>query len=473
MNILKEFKALPSIFVFAVLCFGCNNHLLNHDPELGLDQDLLIQDEKGAQTALNGLYSLLKDENYYGGVFPMMSDLSSDISQSVGTFDEYLAMDMYKIAPTLVRGVGDLWVAVYRVINQANFIIEKAPEVEDIDPDTLDQILGEAYFIRGLAYFDLTRSFGGVEGVYGSLGVPIVLKPTLSSEDIDTPSRSSINESYRQVEDDLLQAESLLNSPNDPERVSKAAAQALLSRLYMYYKMDFDLVDTYATDVIEDYDYQLNTNYEAIFKDGGTSETIFELFSSTDEQSQFFYYYAPASVGGRNEFKLHDRLVDFLQSRPGDVRANLVQFSDDAGAYWPIKYAKSNQSDNVQMLRIAEMYLNRAEARVRKDSPDLPGALSDLNRIRNRAGLSDTTGVGVDSSEKILEAIEKERMAEFFEEGHRWFNLLRTGRAMTVLQDIKRTTGPAASMDDPYEQVWPIPSTDRLNNSNLEQNPGY
>src|SRR5699024_4871284 len=113
------------------------------------------------------------------------------------------------IAPTLVRGVGDLWVAVYRVINQANFIIEKAPEVEDIDPDTLDQILGEAYFIRGLAYFDLTRSFGGVEGVYGSLGVPIVLKPTLSSEDIDTPSRSSINESYRQVEDDLLQAKSL------------------------------------------------------------------------------------------------------------------------------------------------------------------------------------------------------------------------------------------------------------------------
>lgn len=471
MNISIKLRFL--LIIFIMVCLSCTNDLLNQDPEMGVDDASLIQDQRGAEVALNGLYSLMKDSNYYGGLFLMMSDLSSDISQSVGTFDAYLAIDTYQIAPTLAMGVGNLWNSVYRVINQANFIIQHTSELQDIDSDVKNQILGEAHFIRALAYFDLTRSFGGVEGVYGTLGIPIVLEPTISIDDISFPFRSSIAESYRQVESDLLEAQQLLGSSGTSIRVSKAAAEALLSRLYLYYKQDYNLVEAYATTVIDDYTYNLYDNYIQIFSEGGTNETILELYSSTDEPSQFFYYYAPASRGGRNEFKLHDGFVNFLQSRPGDIRIESVAYSNDAGTYWPIKYAKSDQSDNVQILRLAEMYLNRAEARVQKDSPDLSGALGDLNKVRNRAGLADTTGTGVNSPDKIMKAIEIERMAEFFEEGHRWFDLIRTDRALSVLQNVVRHNGSEASLNDGFRQVWPIPTIERSNNENLEQNVGY
>src|SRR5699024_1749305 len=101
------------------------------------------------------------------------------------------------------------------------------------------------------------------------------------------------------------------------------------------------------------------------------------------------------------------------------------------------------------------------------------GALSDLNAIRNRAGLPDTAGTGVDSRTEILDAIALERSVEFFEEGHRWFNLVRTGNALSALTGIDRKNSGPVSLTDAGRQVWPIPHREIDANKNIEQNPAY
>ena len=170
---------------------------------------------------------------------------------------------------------------------------------------------------------------------------------------------------------------------------------------------------------------------------------------------------------------MHDAYAEMVMSRPNDERGDLIAFDGNVGVYYPTKYQKSGADDNIQILRLAEMYLNRAEARARQETPDVPGALSDLNEIRNRAGLQDTTGAGVDDPDEVLQAIEKERGIEFIIEGHRWYDLVRTGRAMDVLTNIDRTNSDPVSLDDPGRMVFPIPSRDIDANENLDQNEAY
>jgi hypothetical protein len=166
-------------------------------------------------------------------------------------------------------------------------------------------------------------------------------------------------------------------------------------------------------------------------------------------------------------------MVALATSRANDERGDLIGFDGNVGAYYPTKYAKSGGDDNIQVIRLAEMYLNRAEARVRKTPSDIPGALADLNEIRNRAGLADTTGTGVDTEAEVLEAIELERGIEFIMEGHRWFNLIRTGEALNTLSGIDRLNGDPVSLTDAGRQVFPIPSRDMDSNENMVQNSAY
>ncbi|HEX6983055.1 MAG TPA: RagB/SusD family nutrient uptake outer membrane protein [Balneolaceae bacterium] len=467
MNLKNSLLVISVASFFAISC-----NVLSQEPKSAVSSDHVIYNERTSQIALNGLYSQLQNGNYYGGNLLVLGDVSSDISQSVGTWDFYRAMDTYTTNVGNLE-VEDFWEQAYATINQANNIIAKVPPLDNVSQETKDQILGEAYFIRALAYFDLNRAFGGVEGVYGSMGVPLVLQPTNTITENSFPSRPSINKTYAQVESDLKQAIELLSGSSTPTRASEAAAKALLSRLFLYYQQDYGLVEKYATEVITAYDYQLLEDYASIFISEETAGSIFELSFTASDQSDIRFWYFPPSLGGRADIALHQSFVNLLQSRVNDERAKLIAFDDGVGVYYPTKYQKVSGKDNVIILRLAEMYLNRAEARTRKESPDLNGALSDLNIIRNRAGLADTTGAGVDTAREILDAIALERSIEFFEEGHRWFNLVRTERAMTVLNGIDRKNSGPVSLNEAGRQVWPIPQREIDANKNIEQNEAY
>lgn len=456
------------LFLF-VLVTSCD--VLNQQPETAISEENAIRDQKSAEAALNGLYSQLQSGDYYADNIQIISSVSSDISQSVGTWDFYREMDTYVTVPGNLEN-RNLWTAAYETINHANNIIQDVPDLEETPQEVKDRILGEAYFIRALAYFDLTRTFGGVPGEAGTMGVPIVTEPSREITENSYPSRASIEESYNQVRNDLEEAEQLLSGFSNPNFASEAAAKALLSRLHLYIK-NYDLAEQYATEVIDNYSFSLVENFQDIFLEENTSEAIFELAFNTTDGSSIRGWYFPSSEGGRGDIALHDAYAEMVISRSNDERGDLIAFDDNVGVYYPTKYQKSGDDDNIQILRLSEMYLNRAEARAQQSPANETGALNDLNEIRNRAGLQDTAGTGVDSPDEILRAIEKERGIEFIQESQRWYDLVRTGRAMDVLTNIDRTNGEPVSLSDPGRMVFPIPSRDIDANENLEQNEAY
>ncbi|SMO44564.1 RagB/SusD family nutrient uptake outer membrane protein [Gracilimonas mengyeensis] len=464
---MKHFKKYLLIALLAAV--GCD--VLDQEPQTAISDEIAIRDQKSAEAALNGLYSQLQSTDYYGSNLFIMSDVTSDISQSIGTWDFYREMDTYVTSAGNLEN-RNLWSQAYTTINHANNIIEAMPGLDDIPQATKDQLLGEAYFIRGLAYFDLTRTFGGVEGVYGEIGVPLVTTPARQIDESSFPSRASISDSYALVRSDLEQAEGLLSGFSTPSRVSEAAVKALLSRLALY-TGDYSAAESYASEVINDYNFDLVDEYASIFRDENTSEAIFELAYNTTDGNDIRFWYFPSSAGGRGDIALHTDFAEMVMSRSNDVRGNLIGFDDNVGAYYPSKYAKAGGDDNIQVLRLAEMYLNRAEARTLKATPDFAGALSDLNEIRNRAGLADTLGAGVSTADQIMGAIEHERGIEFMMEGHRWFNLIRTGVALSELTGVDRINSDPVSLTNAGRQVFPIPSRDIDANENLVQNEAY
>lgn len=466
---MKNFRNYLIItLVFAV---GCD--VLDQEPQTAISDEIAIRDQKSAEAALNGLYSQLQSTDYYGSNLQISGDVSADISESIGTWDFYREMDTYVISAGNLE-VRNLWEQMYSTVNHANNIIADVPNVDDIPQTVQDQILGEAYFIRALAFFDLTRTFGGVEGVYGDQGIPIITAPSRQIDENSFPSRASISDSYQQVRDDLERAENLLATAgfSTPNRVSGAAVKALFSRLALYTE-DFEGAESYATEVIEDYSFSLVDNFANIFANENTDEAIFELTYTNTDGNDIRFWYFPSSRGGRGDIALHAEFVDRVLARPDDERGELIGFDANVGAYYSTKYAKAGGDDNIQILRLAEMYLNRAEARTRKSTPDFTGALNDLNEVRNRAGLADTTGAGVNSATDIMDAIEHERGIEFFQEGHRWFNLLRTGKGLSTLTNVDRLNGDPVSLVDAGRQLFPIPSRDVDANENIVQNSAY
>lgn len=454
-------------FILAGILFfvtGCD--ILNQKPQTAIASEDAIINKKSADAALNGLYSELQSGDYYGSEIQIISGVTSDNSQSVGTWDFYREMDTYVTNPGNLEN-RNFWAQAYATINHANNIIAKVPDLDNVSQADKDRIMGQAYFIRGLAYFDLTKTFGGIPGVYGTKGVPIVTKP---SKEVTYPSRSSLKDSYNQVESDLKEAESRLDGFNDPTRASEAAAKALLSRLYLSLR-DYSNAEKYASEVINNYSFKLVEDFASIFIDEKTSSAIFELAFNSSDQEGLRNWWFPSSRGGRGDIALHRSFAKMVLSRPNDERGNLIGYDKNVGVYYPEKYQKASNGDNFQILRLAEMYLNRAEARAQQN--DLNGALDDLNKIRNRAGLQDTTGTGVSNKDEVLGAIYHEENVEFFEEGHRWYDLLRTGRAMKVLQNIDRKNGEPVSLTDKGRRVFPIPAHDIDANDNIEQNDAY
>lgn len=457
------------LFIVLIAAVGCD--VLNQDPQTAISEEIAIRDQKSAEAALNGLYSQLQSGDYYGSNLQIISEVSSDISQSVGTWDFYREMDTYVTSAGNLEN-RNLWSQAYSTVNHANNLIADVPNLDNASQEIKDQILGEAYFIRALAFFDLSRTFGGVPGVAGSMGVPLVTQPSREINEESFPSRAGLEASYAQVESDLQEAEARLSGFTSADHSTEAAAKALFSRLYLYLQ-DYEQAEQYATEVINNYDFSLVNNFADIFVNENTSEAIFELAFNTTDGNDIRFWHFPSSGGGRGDIALHDDYAEMVMSRSADTRGELIGFDDNVGVYYPTKYQKSGGDDNIQILRLAEMYLNRAEARARMSTPDLSGALADLNEIRNRAGLADTTGTGVDTAEEVLEAIEHERAIEFMEEGHRWFDLVRTGRSMTLLNGIDRTNGDPVSLTDARRMIFPIPSRDIDANDNLEQNEAY
>lgn len=434
---------LPALALAALA--GCDP-TLTVQPTGEVEESQAIVDAVSARAALGGAYDALTSGSYYGGDFVLFNDVLTDNSYHSGTYDEYADADENTLRADngVIEGV---WDAAYVGIGRFNLLLDRLPGVEGLSDAARDDMLGQVHFLRALAYHDLVRSFGDV---------PLRLEPTTSLEDAASVTRAPAAQVYAQINADLDEAEARIDDVNEPGRAGLGAVHALRARVKLY-QGEWAAAEAAAQAVL-DMGYELAPSYGSLFApaDGPTSEDIFRLTFTPQEYQLVGYYYQP---DGRFEVAPTDEVAGFFE--PGDVRgAWSVAYEEDDEYYWGDKWKTTEGGEDFHVLRLGEVLLVKAEAHARQN--ELPQAVAEYNELRVRAGLEPhVLGVDVTTQEQVLAAIERERRAELVFEGHRWPDLVRTGRAPAVL-------GIAETMT-----LWPIPKGERDVAPGLTQNPGY
>jgi starch-binding outer membrane protein, SusD/RagB family len=433
--------ALYALFILSSL--SCHK-FLDVLPTNAVSDTQAITDSASATNAVRGAYRALAAGGYYGATYQfdvLLSGAALNYTQSG-------ASQLQFIYHTLTADNNDLetiWAAEYAAVNDANFVIEKVPGIvaPTLSQSYRNQLLGEAHFIRALAYFDLGRAFGGVQ---------LFLTPTTQVADKLGKTRNTQAETYAQVLNDLDAADSLLPAKSAVrDRATQNTAVALRARLNLYLQQWPQAEADAGTLIADSADYKLVTPYSNFFNNTNTTESVFELSYSLAYPNPM---YGNWKAGGN--YTPIDSVVNLLQNPAiGGSRSSLLLTSGTRilGNLYPL----SSGTNPVYVIRIAELWLIRAEARAQQGN--LPGALSDLNAIRTRAGLPNSTAA---TQPEILLAIENERRVEFALEPHRWFDLVRTGRAGAVL-----------NVTDPNHYLFPVPTPELQADPSLTQNPGY
>jgi tetratricopeptide (TPR) repeat protein len=448
---MKNLKYLILTISSFLLFTSCDREL-DIDSEQGISTETAISTPEGIQQILIGAYKNTGDGDLFGGDVQIYGDLLADDGYLYwwGTYAELGHIYEKSIISDNVY-VRDTWARAYKVINATNVVLENLSVVKD--EDDKKRIEGEAKFLRALNYFELVRFFGkqyeaGKNNT--QLGVPIVLKTTSDFNGDLSVARNSVEEVYTQVVKDLKEA--ITNLPSENSYYADTySAQALLSRVYLQ-KGDYTNARDLANDVIENSGKSLMPNYKDAFN---TSENISEdLFAmqvtSQSGENDLITFYADEAQGGRGgDITLTEDFLGLFE--PDDVRGSFYYYNyyDDV---LTSKY--TNQYGNIHVIRLAEMYLIRAEANYRLGTSLGATPLDDINTIRDRAKASALTTVTLDD-------ILLERRRELAFEGF-------------LIHDIKRTKGNVGSLNwNSDKLVFPIPLREMQVNNKLVQNPGY
>jgi hypothetical protein len=452
-----------SLLLF-VFCTGCEKFLDIDNPKTQTVTPTVYSSDATAQSAISGIYSYMVSIRSFAaggtGSVTMLAALSADELVASG-----FAGDMYRMfqANTLLPITPDvkssIWEPGYKLIYFANALLEGLNTSTAITDSTKRQLQGEAKFIRAFCHFYLLNFFGNI---------PLV---TTTSYTINNAAkRTDTNAVYQQIIADLKEAQTLLAnnyawSGGERIRPNKWAATALLARVYLY-TGNWVKAEAEATAVINHTAlYNLVSEPNAVFLKN-SNETIWQLKpveagKNAYEGGVFLFQGTPVYVA------FPATILTIFEA--SDKRAaNWVGSDASSGTtyYFPYKYKIDESPTPIEystVLRLAEQYLVRAEARAQLNH--VAGAQADIDQIRTRAGLGNTLA---GDKASLLLAIEQERKIEFLVEwGHRWFDLKRWNRANAVL-------GPIKGADWQTTDVWyPIPQTEIQNNPNLTQNDGY
>lgn len=444
-------RLLGSLLGVAMIASSCSDDLLNLEPVDSLSSNAVFVNQQGANAAVLGMYSGLAGGNNLGFRMNVVGDIASNDVFHAGSFNTWRELDL-KNWDAVNGEIGAIWASAYNSINRANNIIAQVDGI-DMAQALKDQYKGEALFVRALNHFNLANYFGDV---------PIITTPTAAPiDDSYFVSRDPKTTVYTQIISDLNAAIGFLPvsyaTNNDTRhRATRGAAQALLAKVYLYDE-NYAQAETLASEVISNSLYSL-VPFESMVAGKGTQEAIFELFFDANNQNPVTWWYG-RNNGGRFEFGATEDLWNSFEA--GDLRRQSSIREEAPGVFVNFKYRDNTTgTDGVHILRLAEMYLIRAEARVR--TGDFLGATSDIQVIRRRAFGDQTLVVTIPANvEDAIDFILEERRREFAFEGHRWHDIVRTGRAV----------------DEFGIPVWrtlmPIPVGARDVNPNLTQNPNY
>ncbi|GGH16588.1 RagB/SusD family nutrient uptake outer membrane protein [Sphingobacterium alkalisoli] len=438
---------------------ACEGFLEVDTPVQDIMAEEVFSSKKTAESAIIGMYGRMTSTNNHllNGFMSLYMGLAADEFANTApnaNFDIFLNN---AVLPTSNPVLASAWTPIYNYIYHANAIMEGLGKSNAIGTAEKDLLLGEAYFVRGLANFYLVNLFGEA---------PLVLQTDYEKNRL--LAKASVDELYKQVENDLLLAEKLMSGsyPNDTRtRPNMYAAKALLARVYLYRK-NYPDAARLAAEVInspEDH-YQLEGDLESVFL-SGSREAIWQLYPIiVSYNSAEGFAFIPSSATVRPPHAIYPGLLQAFES--GDKRlTQWAQTRSVAGvAYtYPFKYkirANTTKTEYNVVLRLAEQFLIRAEALWHLGQNGL--AIRDLNALRRRADVPEYPE-DMDE-EEVMEAIIKERRTELFAEwGHRWFDLKR----WEIIDSEMPKTKAEWTGDN---LLLPIPESELLRNPSLINN---
>lgn len=441
---------MKNFFIYTTLILffsGCD--VLDVEPTNSIPAATAFKTKADVEKGIFGAYNSFQLLSYYGRTYNIFSDLASDnlVHPPNATATAYREVDNNAILPEN-ESIDGIWSAIYDGINVANNVIAKVPSMAVLNEDEKNRALGELYFIRALMHFNLLNYFGPI---------PLKTAPTVGLADVNA-GRESVENVTAHIINDLTFASDNLPGSGPKYRASAHAANALLARVYLYQK-NYPKAIEYASRVIDQGGFTLLANFADIFASDGSAETIFEIDFTPLDRNRIAEYNFPLTQNGRGEVAPSPELIAAFEA--GDERlAASIAYSGITP--YAIKYDDlATGGDNVIVLRLGEMYLIRAEA-LALSGGEGSAIRADINTIRTRANLVPTTESVTDA---LIRIIEKERRLELAFEGHRWFDLVRTGRAMDVLPNVTNIN----------KTLFPIPQSELITNTNanMYQNPGY
>lgn len=447
------------LIALTILSVSCKKFLEISPPRDAATFSQIFDNDEIATSTLTGIYSKMATSGAFSGSETSIAVLGGLSGDELKSYNLSLEAFYKNEIPTNSAEINTVWSNAYSYIYASNAILNGLGVSKAVTEKTTQQLQGEAKFVRAFCYFYLVNLFG-----------EIPLHLTTDYRINETASKSSTNKIYSQIITDLTDAENLL-SPNyvTTERIrpNKWVAKTLLSRVYLYLG-EFELAAKKATEVIDQKSlFSLVDDLDKVFLKNST-EAIWQLMptagNNTQEGALFILTTTPTTIS------LSPNLIPLFE--PSDNRRTkwIQEFTNSTGKYYyPYKYKIRTTINGIiseysMVMRLAELYLIRAESRSRLGQSQL--ALDDINLIRKRAGLA-VPLVGL-SPDQCLSEVEKQRRFELFTEwGHRWLDLKRTHRAEELLSVLKGNTWKNTDV------LYPIPDSETTRNLNINQNLGY
>lgn len=468
--------------IIAICLLACSlqacTKFLEEDPESFIAPQNFYKSAADAEAALNSAYDLLNNVGSDSRNFEILGDISADDLFPLSNNNDRVQIDQFVHTP--INGVlRETWRTMFQGITRTNAVIERVPNITMPD-EQKKRILAEAHFLRGLYYFYLVRWFGPL---------PLITKETNSLSEVEYPSRSSVEEVYKLIIQDLTTAEAGLPNVLGNGHATKGAATGLLAKVYLT-RQEWALAAQKAKEVMDMGIYSLWPTYKQAFDIANENgrESLFEIqfvSGGVGQGSGWVTYFArengPITGRGFGSFQPTPEVIDTLQKVPGDTRfpVNLTLDPVD-NKYYVNKYQDPdattfpNADNNWIILRYADVLLMYAEA-LNELSANNPEAYSAINLVRRRAFGKDMASVTPQphdvlpdlSQSDFRRAVYAERRFELPFEGHRWFDLVRTGRLESTMQ------AKGAVNVKPFHVLFPVPQDEIALNPQLEQNTGY
>ncbi|WP_221307391.1 RagB/SusD family nutrient uptake outer membrane protein [Rhabdobacter roseus] len=492
MNYMLSRRVIGLLFLLG----SCTDQFLNLSPLSNANVENFYKTEKDFEVAVNGAYVSLRASGVFHDYVPLMGDLHSDnttVGTTAGARTAFFEMSEFRDQPTSTI-VSTVWNHHYEGIARCNIVLDRIePVLFDSEP-LKNQYIAEARFLRALYYFNLVRIFGDV---------PLIVKEVKSIDLAYGMGRTPVQDIYASIEADLQFATTHLPATYAAAQVGKAtsgAAKGLLGKVYLT-RRKFAESAQVLKEVISSGRYQLLPHFADLWKTThkNSRESLFEVQfkkqAGSGTGSNYSVRFTPylssavlvgaASTEGGYNTPTEDLLAAYSDSDLRKAVSVAEGYTDQNGnavrglsgrhtkKFLGAFTAGQGADDNWPVLRYADVLLLYAEALNEVGFQPAGEAFTYLNQVRARAGLAPLSPTATDEDLRVADqrafrlALEKERRLELALEGHRWFDLVRTGRALEVLQSKQYPM-------QEYHLLFPIPQQQiDINPRVLTQNTGY